>query len=80
MRHFIYQPRKKPRNICDPASSNHHNSGVLHGKNNILVGSHNTNLGAVAHGALELYVFQLEGAIFFVTLAFLDISSKKSCL
>ena len=33
---LYYQPRKKPRNICDPASSNHHNSGVLHGKNNIL--------------------------------------------
>ena len=38
-----------------------------------LVGSHNTNLGAVAHG-------NLGGAIFLVTLAFLDISSNKRCL
>ena len=30
-----------------------------------LVGSHNTNLGAVAHGALELYVFQLGRRYFF---------------
>ena len=36
MRHetLYFQPRKKPRNICDPTSSNHHNSGVLHDKNN----------------------------------------------
>ena len=45
-----------------------------------LVGSHNTNLGAVAHRALELYVFQFGGTIFLVTLACLDISSKKRCL
>ena len=45
-----------------------------------LVGNHNTNLGAVAHGALELYVFQFGGAIFLVTLASLAISSKKRCL
>ena len=34
MRHetLYFQPRKKQRDICDPASSNHHNSGVLHGK------------------------------------------------
>ena len=61
----------KPRNICDPASSNHHNSGLLHGKiisqvisQLRLAGSHNTNLGAVANGTLELYVFQLGGAMF----------------
>ena len=45
-----------------------------------LVGSHNTNLGAVAHGVLELDVFQFGGTIFLVTLACLDISSKKRCL
>ena len=45
-----------------------------------LVGSHNTNLGAVAYGVLELYVFQFGGVIFLVTLAFLDIFSKKRCL
>ena len=32
---LYFQPRKIPRTICDPASSNHHNSGVLHSKNNI---------------------------------------------
>ena len=33
-----------------------------------LVGSHNTNLGAVAHGALELCVPIREALFFFVTL------------
>ena len=45
-----------------------------------LVGSHNTSLGAVAHGALELDLFQIRSAIFLVSLACLDISSKKRCL
>ena len=34
MGHFNFQLRQKPQNICDPASSNHHNSGMIHGKNN----------------------------------------------
>ena len=36
MRHetLYFQPRQTPRNICDTASSNHHSSGMLHGKNN----------------------------------------------
>ena len=29
---LYFQPRKKPHNICDPASSNHHSLGMLHGK------------------------------------------------
>ena len=29
---LYFQPRQNPRNICDPASSNHHNSTLLHGK------------------------------------------------
>ena len=45
-----------------------------------LVGSHITNLGAVSHGALELYVFQFGGIIFLVTHACFNISSKKRCL
>ena len=59
---LYFQPRQKSRNFCDPTSSNHHNLGMLHGKNFFfstisqlrLVGSHNTNFGAVARGALEL--------------------------
>ena len=31
---LYFQPRKNPRNISDPTSSNHHNSGMLHSKNN----------------------------------------------
>ena len=86
MKHFISNRAKKPHNICDPASSSHHSSGMFHGEKKKLaisqlrlVGSHNTNLGAVAHGALELDEFQF-GRRFLVTLASLDISSKKRCL
>ena len=32
---LYFQLRKKPRNICDPSSSKHHKSGLLHGKNNL---------------------------------------------
>ena len=38
---FYFQPRQTPRNICDPASSNHHISGMLHGKNNFSPPYHN---------------------------------------
>ena len=58
---LYFQLRKKPHNICDPTSSNHHNSGLLHCKNNFsvisqlrLVGSHNINLGAVASRRLGI--------------------------
>ena len=30
---LYFQPRQSSRNICDPTSSNHHNSTFLHGKN-----------------------------------------------
>ena len=60
---LYFQPRKIPRNICDPASSNHHNSECFTVKiisqvisQLKLVESHNTNLGSVAYGALELGV------------------------
>ena len=29
---LYFQLRQKPRNVCDPASSNHHSSGMLYGK------------------------------------------------
>ena len=45
-----------------------------------LVGSHNTSLGAVAHGALELVILPIRKSIFLVTLVCLAISSKKKCL
>ena len=58
---IYFQPRKNPRNIFAGTSSNPRNSGMLHVKIFLsvksqlrLVGSHKTtNLGAVAHGALE---------------------------
>ena len=62
---LYFQPCKNQRNICDVPSSNPRNSGMFPVKNNSLVisqlrlvGCHYTNLGAVAHGTLELYVFQ----------------------
>ena len=42
-----------------------------------LVRSHKTNFGVVAHSTLELYEFKFGGAFVLVTLACLDISSKK---
>ena len=30
---LYFQPRQTPRDICDPANSNHHISGMLHVKN-----------------------------------------------
>ena len=84
---LYFQPRKTPRNICDVTSSKPCSSGMRHGKNNFsvisqlrLVGSHNTNLGAVAQGHLNYTCCNLGGAIFLVTLACLDVSSKKRCL
>ena len=41
---LYFQPRQKPRNICDPASSNHHISGMLHGKNNFSQPYHSLGL------------------------------------
>ena len=32
---IYFQPYQTPRNICDSASSNHHISGMLPGKNKI---------------------------------------------
>ncbi len=46
-----------------------------------VLASHNTSLGAVAHGALEFDILPFARCHFFlVTLAFLAISSKKRCL
>ena len=67
-----------PRNICDPTSSNHHNSGGLHVKNNKprisqlrALETHTPIFGSVA---------QIRKCHFGMTLGCLDISSKKSCL
>ena len=65
--HFISNRCQNPRNICDPASSNHHNSTLLQGKKKHLtvisqlrlVGSHNTSLESVAQGASELEDLQI---------------------
>ena len=43
-RHFISNRRQKPRNICNPASSNHHNSTLHHGKNNFSQSYHSLGL------------------------------------
>ena len=76
--------QKKLRNICDPASSKRHNSGVLQGKiicqvksQLRLVESHNTSMGAVAHGALELDLFQIRKWHFFSDPCLFALSSKK---
>ena len=57
---LYFQPRKKPRNICDVTSSNPHNSGMFHVKNNLSplnyslgLSEATKHLGSVAHGALE---------------------------
>ena len=64
---LYFQPRQKPWNICDPASSNHHISGMLHGKKNYgslisqlrVLASHTGSLGSVAQGALELESWEI---------------------
>ena len=64
---LYFQPGQSSRKICDPASSNHHNSTFLHGKIFFdtvisqlrLVGSHNTCLGSVAQGGWQLEDFQI---------------------
>ena len=45
-----------------------------------LVGSHNTNLGVLVQGALELDVLPFGRCHFFSDLVGFDISSKKKCL
>ena len=70
---LYFQPRQKRWKIFDPASSNHRNSTLLHGKKKIvsaisqlrLVGSQNTSLGSVAHGTLELEDLQIRKCHFF---------------
>ena len=46
---LYFQPRQKPRNICDPASSKGHNSGVLHGKNNFFWSNHSLGVSKPQH-------------------------------
>ena len=79
-------------NFFDPASSQHHNSpgggggGFTVKKKNFTVSqlralaTHTPSLGRVGQGTWELGFAQIGGAIFLVTLACLDISSKKRCL
>ena len=49
----------RPHNICDPTSSNHHNSEMLHLKiikttiSQLLVLASKKKLGSVDHGVLE---------------------------
>ena len=71
-----------------PASSQHYNSGGFTGKKNKTTLSQlralatHTDFGAgrVGQGAWQLDCHKLGSAIFWVTLACLDISSKKRCL
>ena len=84
---LYFQPRQNPRNICDPTSSNHHNSTLLHGKkkNSVilqlkLVGSHNPSLGSVAQGTWQLEDLQIRKCHFLSDPCGLAISSKKKCL
>ena len=84
---LYFQPRQKPRNICDPSLLSAITLEcftvklIFQVKSQLrLVGSNNTGLGAVAHGALELDLFQIRKCLFLVSLECLDISSKKRCL
>ncbi len=73
--------------ICDLTSSNHHNSGGLHVKKKIkaksqlhALATHTAILGASLKATWSYVCHKLGSAIFLVTLACLDVSSKKSCL
>ena len=69
---LYFKLRQKPRNICDPASSNHHISGMLHGKKNYgldisqlrVLASHTGSLRSVAQGALELESWEIRRCYF----------------
>ena len=77
-----------PRNFCDPASSQLYNSGWGGGGGGSqsirsqlrALATHTPSLGRVGQSAGCKPCHKLGSAIFLVTLAWLDISSKKRCL
>ena len=87
---FSSEMSSTSRNIFDPASSQHRNSGgggfTVKKKKNSPVSkfralvTHTPSLGCVGQDTWKLGFAQIGGTIFFVTFACLDISSKKRCL
>ena len=69
-----FQPRKNPQNICNVTSSNHHNSAMLQVKN---IDPTMLQLSILATGLGNYPCHSLGGAIFLVTLAFLDDLLRK---